>query len=738
MCLNAQAQALVFSTPTNVSKSGDYSWSPQVAVDAAGNINVVWEDDSTGSASTIFFSRSTDGGTTFSTPKPLSNGLGSPTSPRIAVDSNGGINVVWVDNILGNYVVFFSRSSDGGLTFTPKSLPNGPADAGNPQVAVDTGGNICVVWENDDITLGAFFSHSMDGGSSFSTPINLATNNPAGSLGSYAPQIAIGVDGSINVVWQDTVGVQSVIRFSRSADHGANFFPAPTHVSTDVGNSTSPQIALDSSGNINIAWVDDSPGNFAIFFARSTDKGATFPSVKNISNSAGDTSGSPQVGTDASGNILVAWQKNLLSTIDHDIYFARSSDGGATFSPVPPRNVSNSANAGDSMFPWMTVDTSGDINLGWQYRSAGKAHIVFARSADAGATFPTQNLSNDSNSSIGVQIAADQNGNLDVVWSDDTLMPGLNQIFFRRFSDPKTVNQAPVANAGPDQTLPSAGPAGTPVTLNGSASKDPDGDTLKFQWKDENNNVVGNSAIVSVTVLTGVHTFTLTVTDPGGLSSSAVTHVTILNGPPVANAGPNQTVQCAGHAGTPVTLNGSKSSDPDGDTLSFVWMDAGGNVVGRAATVQLTVAMGTHTFTLTVTDPGGLTSTAATHVIVQDTVPPTLSVSLSPNNLWPANHKLVQITATIQASDVCDASPTVQLVSITSNELIHVGDIQAVGGGAVPFGTDVRSFLLRAAHSSSAATRIYTVTYMAKDASGNPTRKTAQVRVGPKGHKKHK
>ncbi len=656
MCASTHAQGLVFSTPTNISKNGDYSWNQQVAVDAAGNINVVWEDD-TATASgyqIILFSRSTDGGATFSTPKPLSNASGFSTNPRICVDSQGGINVVWQDNAAGNYDVFFSRSSDGGVIFSaPMNLSalNDPASSANPQIAAGAGGNISVVWESDTVTLGIFFSHSTDGGATFSNPMNL-TANPTGSL---APQMAVGVDGSINVVWEDDFNFRSHIFYRRSPDGGATFPTPPTPVSNDSGNSSGAQIAVDLNGNINVVWIDDTPGNFAIFFARSTDKGATFPSTKNVSKSIGDSS-SPQVGTDANGNIFVAWQKTLSPTINHDVFFARSTDGGVTFSAT--QNLSNDP-AGDSTFPWMTVDAAGGINLAWQDGTPSKANIFFARSVDAGATFtmPPQNLSNDSGASSGVQIASDTNGNLDVVWSDST--PGMNQIFFRRYSDPKPTtptNQAPVANAGPDQTL-----------------------------------------------------------------------------------------DCTGHGCATATLNGSASSDPDGDALSgFLWVDETGKPVGMKAIVQVTVGMGTHTFTLTVTDAVGLTSTpATTHVTVRDTKPPTLRVSLSPNVLWPPNHKLVQITATIQASDVCDTNPMVQLVSITSNDPAKHGDndndIQAVGGGPVafptaftppPFPMDVRSFMLRSERSSERKDRVYTVTYKAKDASGNTTVFSAQVRVG--------
>src|SRR5882762_2600920 len=84
MCVGAEAQ-LPFSAAKNVSNNTEFSMTPQAAVDAAGNINVVWEDDTVNN-SNILFGRSTDGGLTFLT-QPLSNTVGYSYSPRICVDS---------------------------------------------------------------------------------------------------------------------------------------------------------------------------------------------------------------------------------------------------------------------------------------------------------------------------------------------------------------------------------------------------------------------------------------------------------------------------------------------------------------------------------------------------------------------------------------------------------------------------------------------------------------------------
>jgi hypothetical protein len=76
----------------------------------------------------------------------------------------------------------------------------------------------------------------------------------------------------------------------------------------------------------------------------------------------------------------------------------------------------------------------------------------------------------------------------------------------------------------------------------------------------------------------------------------------------------------------------------------------------------------------------------------------------------------------------------VKLVTITSNDPADrghrkVNDVQAVGGGAVAFGTDVRSFLLRAENTEHGKDLVYTITYSATNAWGNTTTATAQVVV---------
>ena len=83
---------------------------------------------------------------------------------------------------------------------------------------------------------------------------------------------------------------------------------------------------------------------------------------------------------------------------------------------------------------------------------------------------------------------------------------------------PPEPNQAPVANAGPDQTISDKAKPGETVTLDGSASFDPDGVIVSYQWL-ENGQQIATGSTTTLSLPTGAHTITLRVTDDQGASS---------------------------------------------------------------------------------------------------------------------------------------------------------------------------------------------------------------------------
>jgi hypothetical protein len=195
--------------------------------------------------------------------------------------------------------------------------------------------------------------------------------------------------------------------------------------------------------------------------------------------------------------------------------------------------------------------------------------------------------------------------------------------------------------------------------------------------------------------------------------------------PPVANAGIDQTVECAG-ALTQTTLVGTGSTGPAGHSLAYSWTENGKQIAAGASPV-VKFGMGLNVVTLTVTDTAtGLTSTDSVNVNVVDTTQPTLSVSGVPAQLWPANHKMVRFFPVVTTSDACDASPTVTLKVKSSEPDDGTGDGDTAGDIVVHSPTDVE---LRAERSGNGPGRTYTLTWTSTDDSGNARSVTLVVTV---------
>ena len=136
-----------------------------------------------------------------------------------------------------------------------------------------------------------------------------------------------------------------------------------------------------------------------------------------------------------------------------------------------------------------------------------------------------------------------------------------------------TTNVAPTANPGTSQNVL----VGAVVSMDGSASKDPDGGTLTFKWT-LIGKPVGSAATLTnssypnpkfTADLAGNYVLSLVVND--GKKDSAVASVSVTattaNAAPVANAGSNQSVTI----GSTVTLDGTASSDANNDSLTYKW-----------------------------------------------------------------------------------------------------------------------------------------------------------------------
>jgi hypothetical protein len=198
------------------------------------------------------------------------------------------------------------------------------------------------------------------------------------------------------------------------------------------------------------------------------------------------------------------------------------------------------------------------------------------------------------------------------------------------------------------------------------------------------------------------------------------------NRPPVADAGDDQVVECAGSFGARVVLDGSGSTDPDGDLLTYRW--AGPFGLAEGVRVEVILPRGTSTIFLAVDDGGPWPVTDAVMIEVRDTLAPSITVTPTTEVLWPPDGRMIEVGFGIAAADLCDPAPSVVLTQVVTADPGGVGRKGEDVSGAT-LGTDDRSIGLRADRSGTAAGRTYSITYRVSDAAGNAATATAVVAV---------
>jgi predicted neuraminidase len=258
----------------------------RLVTDKNGTWIAVWQAIGVaGPDADVFFSRSVDGGNSWSAAAPLNtNALvdsGSDSAPHVATNGRGLWIAVWSSqDSLGNTIgtdsdIVFARSTNGGTSWSaPAPLnSNATSDSGadvRPKIVLDASGAWVAAWDSTDTltsTVGSdrdiFASRSVDGGVSWTTPVALNAN--AGTDSGHDDTVDIAASPTSCVaVWRSfdalggTIGTDSDILYSRSIDAGSSWStPVPLNASAGIdGTDTdeSPTITSDGSGNWVVVW----------------------------------------------------------------------------------------------------------------------------------------------------------------------------------------------------------------------------------------------------------------------------------------------------------------------------------------------------------------------------------------------------------------------------------------------------------------------------------------------------
>lgn len=319
---------------------------------AFGNTVIVAYNDSgsnAGGSRFTGYSRSTDGGATFTDMGALTSQNNDAGDPVLARDEvSGRIYLATLGFTTAQIQVF--RSNDNGLTFgaAVPAFTQAGASMDKEWIAVDNfagagQGNVYLIGRDFGTSGAIVFTRSTDGGSTWSAPISIVSGNQ----GAF---VAVNADHSVNVYWLQSGSPQS-IRTRRSTDGGVTF-GATTTVANLLTTGTNGDMGLTRSVS-----------NSASF------RSNAFPSVA--------------VNPTQPGVIYAAYADNPAGADKADVFFTQSNDFGATWSS--PIVVNTDATGRDQWQPSIRVTPNGQrLSISWYDRrlDANNALIdYYARSA---------------------------------------------------------------------------------------------------------------------------------------------------------------------------------------------------------------------------------------------------------------------------------------------------------------------------------------------------------------------
>ena len=323
---------------------------PTVAITAGGVIGVAWADQA---QKDLFFQvYGPDGRPRFERPVNVSR---TPRVfswlPRIAMSPGGSeVHVLWQEIVFAGGThggeIFYARSLDGGRTFTdPANLSHTTGGAGKGRLTrelwhngsldlvLGPEGDLYAAWTEYEGSLR--FSRSTDGGESFSDPIHIAGARAA--LPARGPSLAVDAGGSIYLAWTVGENPGADIHLARSTDGGRSFRMLPS-VHRNDDHADAPKLAVDGKGVLHLVYAESPEamtGRYHIIYARSSDGGRTFSKPQRISGwrpGQYESERYPSLSLDGDGNLYVIWELfTRRSQFPRGLAYTTSGDGGRTF-----------------------------------------------------------------------------------------------------------------------------------------------------------------------------------------------------------------------------------------------------------------------------------------------------------------------------------------------------------------------------------------------------------------------
>jgi len=341
---------------------------PSIAISTGGALHVVWHDGTVGNYE-IYYKRSLDNGVTWEGNQRLTWTTGDSLVPKIAADSTGGIHVVWQDDTPITNDIYYKGSTNGGTTWSAvKRITMTSGESYSPAIAIDPNDTIHVVWY--DHTPGdpeIYYIEGENNGSTWTAARRLTWTSGY----SRYPAIAAQSAKDLHILWSNNAAGNEEIYHRKSGD-GGDTWSAPKRLTYTSGGSFESALTVDSGGNICAVWYDYTPGFSDLYSRRSTDGGTNWGPLKRITYTGGSTYG-PALARDSNQIIHLAFYDDTPGL--YEIYYRKSLDGGATWSATQRLTWTSLW----SEYPDIAVDSNYTVHIVWGDFTPGNYEIYYKK-----------------------------------------------------------------------------------------------------------------------------------------------------------------------------------------------------------------------------------------------------------------------------------------------------------------------------------------------------------------------
>lgn len=400
-------------------------WAPSVAVAPNGDFIVTWEDQRYDSLNDIYAQRYNSSGNRIGV-NFMVNDISerAQNSPVVAVSRNGAFIIAWADYRNSNYDIYCRRFDNLGNPLGSSFRVNDDAGEKNqtsPAIAITPNSDFWLAWSDGrNLHTDIYAQHFNSSGGPIGN--NFKVNDDSASSQQRVSMIAIDGKGNQIVVWEDERN--ELLRtdiYGQRFDSLGNFLGNNFRINDDSGDAYQfySSVGADFTGNFLVAWTDGRNQSYDIYCQRFDTRGNRINNNLKVNDDLGNAhQWYPWVAMDSSGNSVIVWMDSREDN-SFDIFAQRYDHNG---NPLGPNFRVNDIGIGSQLYASVAQNRAGDFIVVWMDDRDGNFNIYGQRynlfGIPNGANF---RIDDDAGTSFqGYPAAAiDPLGNFVVVWEDE-------------------------------------------------------------------------------------------------------------------------------------------------------------------------------------------------------------------------------------------------------------------------------------------------------------------------------